>query len=480
MAQTLETQPKFPPQIKYIVGNEACERFSYYGMRAILVVFMTGHLMMGEAKSKEVYHLFAAACYLTPLAGAWISDRLWGKYNTILYLSLLYCLGHAALAIWENQFGLYLGLGLIALGSGGIKPCVSAHVGDQFNEKTKSLLNKVYDVFYFSINFGAFFSSLLTPLVLVKYGASWAFGIPGILMGIATLLFWMGRHQYTIVPPAGKGGEAGFMSVLSYALRNLGKRDQRNSTLSNSSNTGQEWLDVARAKFSASEVEGTKAALSIFKVFITVSVFWALFDQNGSSWVLQAEKMDLMVLGYKLEASQLQAANPIMVMVLIPFFTFFVYPMVEKLGIKVTPLRKMSVGMLLAALSFVCVGVFQVALDRGHTVNVAWQLLPYLIITCSEVMVSITGLEFAYTQAPRAMKSTIMSFWLLTVFVGNMLDAYVARINVFTGAGEFFFFAGLMFVVAVIFSITASRYKVRNFIEKAEGAASPALSPSSA
>jgi POT family proton-dependent oligopeptide transporter len=472
-AVSTQAQAKFPSQIKYIIGNEACERFSYYGMRAILVVFMTTALKMSEPKSKEIYHLFAAGCYLTPLLGAWIADRIWGKYNTILYLSLFYCLGHAALAIWENQFGLYLGLTLIAFGSGGIKPCVSAHVGDQFDDTNKSLLNRVYDVFYFSINFGAFFSSLLTPWTLVKYGASVAFGIPGILMAIATVIFWMGRKQYTIVPAASKDGEAGFIAILSYAIRNYGKKK-----------TGESFLDVARARYTAEEVEGAKAALSIFKVFITVSVFWALFDQNGSSWVLQAEKMDLMVWGYKVEASQLQAANPIMVMLLIPLFSYVIYPLVAKLGIAVTPLRKMSVGMVMAALSFVFIGMIQVALDQGQTVNVAWQLIPYFVLTASEVMVSITGLEFAYTQAPRAMKSTIMSFWLVTVFVGNLLDAYVARINVFTGSGEFFFFAGLMFAVSLIFVVTAARYKVRNFVEShTDGGApngAPTLATSSA
>ena len=457
--QTTEQKQKFPPQIKYIVWNEACERFSYYGMRAILVVFMTGHLMIAASSAKTTYHLFASACYLFPLMGAFISDRLWGKYNTILYLSLFYCLGHACIALSESATGLYLGLFLIALGSGGIKPCVSALVGDQFNEGNKSLIAKVYDVFYFAINFGSTFSSILIPLLLVKYGPSVAFGIPGILMGIATLFFWMGRKQYVIMPPAAKNGEAGFLEVMLFALRNRSKKKP-----------GQEFLDVAREKYSFQEVEAVKAALSIFKVFITVSVFWSLFDQSGSSWVLQAEKMNLDFMGMHIEPSQLQAANPIMVMILIPIFTYGIYPWVERMGIKVTPLRKMSVGMLSAALSFVSIGMIQSVIDAGTQLNVMWQLVPYLIITCSEVMVSITGLEFAYTQAPRSMKSTIMSFWLLTVFVGNLLDAYVAKINIFHGAMEFHFFAVLMFVVSLIFVFTASRYKVRDFVEKASEA----------
>lgn len=477
MTQAVVEKQKFPTQIKYIVGNEACERFSYYGMRAILVVFMTGHLGIAASGAKTTYHLFASACYLFPLLGAYISDRLWGKYNTILYLSLFYCLGHGAIAISETPAGLYLGLFLIALGSGGIKPCVSALVGDQFNEGNKGLIAKVYDVFYFSINFGSTFSSILIPLLLVKYGPSWAFGIPGVLMAIATLFFWMGRKHYIIVPPAAKSGDAGFMEIVLYALRNRSKKRA-------GQNSSGSWLDVAREKYSAKEIDAVKAALSIFKVFITVSVFWSLFDQSGSSWVLQAEKMNQNFYGIHIEPSQLQAANPIMVMILIPVFTYGLYPLAEKLGFKVTPLRKMSVGMVSAALSFVSIGLIQSAIDGGAQLNIMWQLVPYLIITCSEVMVSITGLEFAYTQAPPTMKSTIMSFWLLTVFVGNLLDAYIAKLNVFSGAMEFHFFAALMFFVSLIFVFTASRYKVRDFVEKASNAASSGgstgLAPTSA
>jgi len=459
MSATETKTNSLPSQIKYIVGNEACERFSYYGMRAILVVFMTEYLMKSATDAKVWYHFFTQACYFAPLLGGYLADRYLGKYPTIIILSLVYCLGHATLAMWENETGLLWGLGLIALGSGGIKPCVSAHVGDQFTDKNKHLLERVFSVFYFSINFGAFFSSLLTPILLIKYGPSWAFGVPGILMAIATFIFWMGRKDYIVVPPSGNSGPAGFMTIFLYSLKNSSKKKP-----------GQSFFDVALNKYSLEEVEAAKSAASIFKVFATVTVFWALFDQQGSSWTLQAKDMDLNFMGMQLEASQIQAINPIMVMLLIPIFTYGIYPLIERMGIKVTPLRKMSIGMLLAGISFVMIGMIQVALESGNKLNVMWQMIPYLVITCSEVMVSITGLEFAYTQAPRSMKSTIMSFWLLTVAFGNMLDAVVAKINIFTGPNEFFFFAGLMFLVSIVFVIGAIRYKVRNFIESTEGA----------
>lgn len=450
----------FPKQIKYIVGNEACERFSFYGMRSILVIFMTTHLMTTPGHATAVYHDFVSACYFLALLGAFLSDRFLGKYKTILSLSIIYCLGHLTLAVWDNLTGLYIGLTLIALGSGGIKPCVSAHVGDQFNETNQNLLEKIFDIFYFSINLGSTLSTLAIPVILIKFGPGWAFGIPGILMGIATFVFWLGRDHYVHVPPTGKTGAAGFVPIVWYSLTHLGQKKP-----------GQSFLDIARAKFTAAEVEGAKAAAAVFLVFSPIPIFWALFDQQGSTWVLQGEKMNREVLGFHLEASQLQALNPIMVMALIPIFTYLVYPAVERLGIRVTPLRKMATGMVLAGASFVAVGLIQAVLDSGHSISVAWQIVPYLIITCSEVMISITGLEFAYTQAPRALKSTIMSFWLLTVSVGNFFVAIFEQVNHFSGAMFFYFFAGLTFAVSIIFIILTIRYKMRNFIESASEAA---------
>lgn len=447
---------KFPPQIKYIVGNEACERYSYYGMRSILTVFMIQVLLMQEAEATSTYHLFAGACYLFPILGAYISDRIWGKYKTILYLSLVYCLGHAVLAIWENKMGLYWGLGLIALGSGGIKPCVSAHVGDQFKANQQHLLKKVYELFYFMINFGSFFSTILTPWTLKAYGPSVAFGIPGILMFIATFIFWMGRNEYVHVPPS-KGDGHGVIPVVLSAIKHSSSRQP-----------GQKFLDGAIKEHTQEQIEAVRAVFDIAKLFASITIFWALFDQHGSSWVIQAMNMDLVFMGIPFEASQIAAWNPIMVMGLIPFFSMIAYPFLDKLGITNTPIKRMTLGMFVAALSFFLIGALQLWMDTtGDKINVMWQFFPYLVITMAEVLISITGLEFAYTQAPRAMKSSIMSIWLLTVFFGNLITAYVSKVNFFPTAstGYFMFFAVLMALFAGIFWFMGTRYKMKNYME---------------
>lgn len=471
---------KFPSQIKYIVWNEACERYSFYGMRSILVIFLVTYLMIDKATATADYHFFVAACYLFPLLGAYISDRFWGKYKTILYLSLVYVLGHAFLAIFEHNItGFYAGLALIAIGSGGIKPCVSAHVGDQFKPHQKSALKKVFDLFYWMINFGSFFSTLITPWTLKAYGPGVAFGIPGILMAIATFIFWLGRNEFVHIPPTGKQAH-GTGRVLLSALKNFTKRGERGI------------LGGAYDDHPTKAVEEVKAALDVGKIFIAVTVFWALFDQHGSSWVLQAKEMaletpflyfgemNLPLLGMtkigveSLLPSQIPALNPIMVMVLIPLFTFGLYPFIEKtFKYEMTPLRRMGWGMFVAAASFVFVAVYQYILDGGEQLHVLWQFIPFLVITMAEVMVSITGLEFAYTQAPRSMKSTIMSMWLLTVFFGNMVTAYIAKINVFDGGNFFMFFAILMGAFAVLFALIAKNYEVKDFMEDGDVVANP-------
>jgi len=200
-----------PTGIAYIISNEAAERFSFYGMTSALAIFLANYLEVlgGESLSNTratVYvSFFTAAVYLTPLFGALISDIFWGKYSTIIRLSIVYCLGHVALAFMgvagSVQFWLLSGLGLIAIGAGGIKPCVSAHVGDQFGKRNQHLLTKIFNIFYLSINFGSVIASLCIPLILKWYGPHWAFGIPGALMFFATFMFWLGRYKYAHIPP---------------------------------------------------------------------------------------------------------------------------------------------------------------------------------------------------------------------------------------------------------------------------------------
>ncbi len=615
---------KMPPGIPFIIGNEAAERFSFYGMKAILVVFMTKYLhdssgnldVMSPEDSKSWMHLFVASAYFFPLIGALVSDWLFGKYKTILGLSIVYCAGHAALAIWETRQGLILGLTLIAIGAGGIKPCVSAHVGDQFGARNKHLLSKVFSWFYFSINLGAFVSTLLTPILLDRFGPGVAFGVPGLLMLIATIVFWMGRHRFVHIPPGG----AQFVKE---------------------SMSREGWTAIAR----------------LLPLFLFVAMFWCLFDQTASAWVLQAERMDRQWLGFEWLSSQIQAVNPIMILILIPVFTFGIYPLINAYY-PLTPLRKVGIGFFITVLSFSISAIIEEKIAGGDVLSVsstfdpertggsklidgaengsgwmskflpgseegapafpqtlvlqtrerrayplesiefnpyttremtvfkvdpkhpvssdfesnwarkikvyagaardpkdsswalvgeieleqtlgfqrldlenvaseylkieihsnyggnhvslgeirinaagempadshstaaavwpnvaaagfkptiAWQIFAYVILTAAEVMVSITCLEFAYTQSPSKMKSIVMSFFLLSVTIGNLYTVAVNLIianpdgtSKLAGASYYWFFSGAMLITALLYLLYARTYRGREYMPGVE------------
>ncbi|RKI65896.1 MFS transporter [Corallococcus sp. AB049A] len=461
MAETSTAPNRFPPQIPYIIGNEACERFSFYGMRNILTVFFIDYLLRThvpetgarEAQAKGLFHLFMAGVYFFPLIGGYLADRFFGKFQTIFVLSLVYCGGHACLALFEdNATGFYTGLTLIAIGSGGIKPCVSAMVGDQFTHGNRHLVKKVYAIFYWTINFGSFFASLFVPLLMTKFGPAVAFGVPGILMFLATVIFWAGRKHYVMVPPTGPNPHS-FLKVVFSAFKGDAPK-------------GAHWLDRAKAAHPPEAVEGVKAVFRVAGLMLPfVPFFWMLFDQKASTWVVQARAMDPHVGSVVFQPSQMQFINPALVMVLIPFLTVIIYPAFQRLGWELTPLRRMPMGLVFGALSFVIAGVFQVVMEGGTTLNIAWQLLPYIVLTLGEILMSTTGLEFAYTQAPREMKGTVQSVWLVTNTLANVAVAIAAALNVFTGSAQFFFYAALASAAAVGMALVARRYVVRDYYQ---------------
>ncbi len=438
--QPLDT-PAMPPGVFHLVANEGAERFSYYGMRAILVVFMTSMLMnahgeldpMGEAEAKTYFHIFASAVYFFPFVGALLADAWLGKYRTIIWLSLVYCGGHVVLAFDHTRVGLFLGLALIALGSGGIKPCVSAHLGDQFGSLNRHLLSKAFSWFYFAINVGAFCSMMLTPMLLEHYGASVAFAIPGILMFLATLIFWMGRQQYTHISPDVSGVIQELKSPIAWC-----------------------------------------AILKLSGIYLFVAFFWSLFDQTSSAWVLQAQHMDRHWMGIQWLPSQVQAVNPILILVFIPLFMYVIYPLLSRC-VELTALRKMSIGFFVTVVAFMISAYVEQLISQGQTPPIAWQLLAFVVITAAEVMVSITCLEFSYTQAPLKLKSLVMGLFLLSVSIGNgftaLVNFWIQRPDgsvALTGPDYYWFFAGVMFIVACLFLFVVGRYQETSYLQGTE------------
>jgi POT family proton-dependent oligopeptide transporter len=428
-----------PPGIPFIIGNEAAERFTYYGLRGILVIFMTKYLFtrtgqpdfMSDENAKVAYHNFVSAVYFFPLLGGLLADSLFGKYRTIIWLSVVYSIGALALSIDSTRTGLFLGLTLIAIGSGGIKPCVSAHVGDQFGATNQHLLPRVFSWFYFSVNFGSTFSMMLIPYLLARFGARAAFTLPFVLMILATWVFWLGRYRFAHIPPGG----AAFI----------------------------------RETFSK---EGFRSIGQLLVIYAFVAVFWSLWEQTASSWVLQAEHMDRHAFGREWLPAQVQTLNPIFTLTFIPLFSYVIYPLLNKV-FTLTPLRKISIGLFVTAVPFLISAWVESQITLGRHPYIGWQALGHALMTSGEILVSITCLEFSYTQAPRKMKSVIMSIYLLSISLGNQFTALVNRFiqnadgtSKLPGGTYYMFFTILMLVTAIIFIFVACRYKESTYIQE--------------
>ncbi|XP_037029452.1 peptide transporter family 1-like [Bradysia coprophila] len=660
-----KVKSKYPKSIAFIVSNEFCERFSFYGMKTILVLYLTRRLGYDDDGATVLYHVFTSLVYFCPLFGAIIADSLLGRFKTILYLSIVYAIGSITLAVGAipplhlpASTMTVIGLMLISIGTGGIKPCVAAFGGDQFKipEQAK-MLATFFSLFYMSINAGSLISTTVTPILREDvhcFGEedcfSLAFGVPGVLMITSIIIFIVGRSFYKIEKPTGNM----FVEVSKCIGTAIVTKVKATSNTVKS-----HWLDYAESKYSPDLIDDVKSLMKILVLYIPLPFFWALQDQQGSRWTFQATRMNGEVGGlFTIKPDQMQVINPLLIILFIPLWDLFVYPMLSKIGIR-RPLQKLTFGMILAGLAFSISGFVELKLESGYpilprsgqtqirifnglncaydfrtdlpddksfrvasmslferkiiqldgtrttfTVNgttagncgdvqgtfrledaqatsyfltqklgktqlisyvespdkpkkgfpvirvlltsnntrevtlkhlnrdivrsffsnstemksllvgeyavyidnvlvsgltiepgaaytlvlqeqfngsytfqshaivppndvhILWQIPQYIIVTAGEIMFSVTGLEFSYTQAPESMKSVLQACWLLAVAFGNIIVVIVAEVNFFESqASEFFLFAGCMALNVLLFVWLASRYRYRQVQE---------------
>ncbi|KAH9310599.1 hypothetical protein KI387_025634, partial [Taxus chinensis] len=509
----------FPPAIKFIFWNEFCERFSFYGLKAILALFLSDRLGLSELKSTEMLHLFTMACYGTPVLGAIMSDAFLGKYRTILSLSLLYAVGNWVMSLaaipdldLETKrasnhaiLGTATGLVLIAIGTGGIKPCVAAFGGDQIefsmpNGHTKQRLQMVFfSLFYFAINVGSFLSMILTPLLRSNISYAAAFGMPALLMVFAVFIFWAGRGNYM-----DRGAVGSVFSTVGRVIVDAVRPKKGNSGYGyepvNSSDS--HWLDSAKLNNSADEVEDVKALLRLIVFLLPASMFWCLFGQKASVWVFQARQMNGRVswLGNLIiRPDQMQALDPLLILIFIPLFSQIIYPFFEKYGNDLKPMKRMVLGMFLCSLAFFMSGLLQLVIDKRATsgsigsfsnllpesdpdnrihhgsfnttyaigrtkqLSILWQVPQYIILTAAEVLFSVTGLEFAYSQAPVSMKSVVQAVWLLTTAAGDFITLLLVGVigDKLSKANRSFLFAvgGVIAMGFMMWASTSFKYR---------------------
>ncbi|KAI6243318.1 Peptide transporter family 1 [Aphelenchoides fujianensis] len=378
------------PKITFcIVTNEFCERFSYYGMRTVLTLYLVNMLGFNDANSTTFFSGFSALCYVSPILGSIIADGYIGKFKTIFLVSILYATGQIVLAFastqhkgsslhpWLDMAGLFI----IAMGTGGIKPCVSPFGGDQFDPWETKMISLFFSVFYFSINAGSMISTFVAPIFrsLPCLGQDscypMAFGIPAVLMIVATIAFMLGSFWYKKKPPTSNV----FADVWKVCTRALGQKFR-------ASEPKPHWLDHALTKHDcecspncqalkrrrrdqsacaeAKFVEDVKSLFRVLIMYLPLPMFWALYDQQGSVWNLQAIRMNSRLWGTTLMLpDQMQTLNAVLILCFIPLFEGVIYPIVAKFC-KITPLRKMVGGGLLASLAFVISALVQTQVNK--------------------------------------------------------------------------------------------------------------------
>lgn len=408
----------YPISIFFIVVNEFCERFSYYGMRAVLVLYFKYFLQWDNNLATVVYHTFVAVCYLTPILGAIVADSWLGKFKTIIYLSIVYTVGQVVLSVSAihdltdgNRDGTpdnitvhvalsMLGLILIAFGTGGIKPCVAAFGGDQFEESQDKQRSRFFSIFYLSINAGSLLSTIITPILRGQECGihsqqkcyPLAFGVPAALMAVALLVFVAGSVMYKKVSPQGNIMVKVFKCI-SFAISN------RYRNRSKSIPKREHWMDWAKEKYDDLLIAQIKMVVKVLFLYIPLPMFWALFDQQGSRWTLQATTMDGNFGAIQIQPDQMQTINAILIIVLVPIVDIVIYPLIKKCKLNFTPLKRMTVGMFFAAMAFVAAALVQLSIDNT---------LP-IFPTSSQIQVKVINLgtqnltvNFRETEPPSA------------------------------------------------------------------------------
>ncbi|XP_045463316.1 peptide transporter family 1-like isoform X2 [Harmonia axyridis] len=363
---------KYPYSVFFIVSNEFCERFCFYGMRSILTLYLVNILLFSKADATVIYHTFIMMVYFFPLIGAIISDSFLGKFRTIFYVSIVYAAGCIILSISSipslnlpMRESSIFGLILIAIGTGGIKPCVSAFGGDQFVlPEQATLLAMFFSLFYFSINAGSLLSTFLTPVLREDvhcFGNSscypLAFGVPGILMIVAIAIFGLGKPLYKIKQPEGNI-VLKVVKCVGNALKTKAASDEKK----------EHWLDHSSKKYGQHFVDDIKATLKVLLLYLPLPIFWALYDQQGTAWTFQAVRMDGNIGFYTILPDQFQLINPLLIMAFIPIFQYIVYPVFQKFGMLRTPLEKMTWGGLLAALAFAVSALVSIQIESTDPV----------------------------------------------------------------------------------------------------------------
>lgn len=489
----------------YILANECCERLAYYGMSTNLVNYMKEYLREGNTAAANNVTNWSGTCYITPLLGAFVADAYLGRYKTIASFMIVYIFGLTLLTMTTSVKGLkpechngvcdptsgqsavvFVALYLIALGTGGIKPCVSSFGADQFDEsdeaenKSKS---SFFNWFYFSINIGALIASSVLVWIQTNVGWGWGFGIPAVVMAVAVVSFFIGtplyRHQKPGGSPLTRIAQVLVASFKKYGEKVPADKSQlyevadKESAIEGShklEHTEQlKFFDKAAVETqkdkikdqpspwslcTVNQVEELKSIVRLLPIWATGIIFSTVYSQMSTMFVLQGNTMDAsMGPSFKIPAASLSIFDTISVIFWVPVYDRIIVPLARKFTGRergFTQLTRMGIGLVISIFSMLAAGILEVvrlriiARDNLYDskdplpMSIFWLVPQYFIIGCAEVFTFIGQLEFFYDQAPDAMRSMCSALSLTTVALGNYLSTLLVTVvtNITTKKGN--------------------------------------------
>ncbi|XP_059050776.1 peptide transporter family 1-like [Achroia grisella] len=364
---------KFPRVVIIIILAEFCERFSYSGMRAFLTLYLRSKLGYSDDGATETYHIFSTLVYLFPIIGGILADNYLGKFRTILYMMFVYAAGNILVAVTAipqlalpGRICTLIGLFMITIGTGGIKPCVTAFGGDQFKfPEQEHYLAIYFSILYFNIGTGSLIAKTVSPILRSEVHCfgdkdcySLAFGAPGLIILVSIVIFVSAKNRYVMKKPEGNI-VFDFIKCISLGLKNVALRRNENEK-------DVHWLDSTRVHYDQRFIKDIKKTLSVLKLFTVTPIFWALLDQMGSRWTLQATKLDGRFGFLTVKPDQMQVLNPIFVLILIPVTQKYIYPFLEKRNILKNPLHKLTLGGILAGVAFIVSGLVEIYISTKY------------------------------------------------------------------------------------------------------------------
>ncbi|HET8655180.1 MAG TPA: peptide MFS transporter [Longimicrobiaceae bacterium] len=434
--------------------TEMWERFSYYGMRALLVLFMTaavadGGLGFGVAKSAAIYGLYTAFVYVVALPGGWIADNLLGQRRAVLWGGIIIAAGHFSMAV-PGLPTFYLGLGLIVAGTGLLKPNVSAMVGELYQGQESARRDAGFSIFYMGINLGAFFAPLVTGFLGEKINWHLGFAAAGVGMVFGVIQYMAGgkylgeaglypeAHEPDVLARKKRGLYAGLAIVavalvLLFFVFDVGAEEiNRAGTALIVGITAVYFLYLFIAGGLTAQEKKQVGAIGVF--FLAAAIFWSGFEQAGSSLNLVAEKLtNLHVLGWEAPASWLQSVNPLFIIALAPVFAWLWVYLSNKHLEPSSPV-KFAAGLILLGAGFAVMILAAARAESGHLVSPLWLIVTYFLHTTGELTLSPVGLSKVTQLAPKRMVSQMMGIWFLAASLGNLIAGQLAGL-IGTGQG---------------------------------------------